>query len=436
MNIFRLIARFSSLFLLLVMVGCSASKDGAPLKVEVVKVADKYQMLVNGHEYRIKGAGLEFGDYKALADAGANSFRTWRTNNGHRTGQQVLDLAKENGLTVSMCLELKRERHGMNYSDSVSVAAQKEDIRRQVLEFKNHPALLSWIIGNELNLDYSNLAVWDAVEDIAKMIKEIDPNHPVTTALAGINKKEIDYIKVHCTTLDYICIQMYGDIINLQKRIAEAGWVNRPYVITEWGATGHWEMPATTWGAPIEQSSAEKGVSIRERYENAISQDLNNNLGNYIFLWGQKQEVTPTWYGLFTDKGYKIEVIDYISEVWSGHKPQNSAPHIKSALLDGKDKFSSIILQKDTKYEAFVEALDLNNDTLEYHCEVAFESTDRKSGGDHEVRPASLDGLILSSLDGKITMKAPSESGKYRLFVYVYDGKGGAGTINFPFLIE
>lgn len=436
MNTIRLLARLGSAIMLLVMLSCSGSGKDAPLKVEVVKVGDKYQMLVNGQEYRIKGAGLEFGDYKSLADAGANSFRTWRTNNGRQSGLEVLDIAKRNGLTVSMCIELKRERHGMDYSNADSVAAQKESIRKQVIELKNHSALLSWIIGNELNLGYSNMAVWDAVEDIAKMIKEIDGNHPVTTALAGINKKEIDYIKEHCPTLDFISIQMYGDIINLQQRIADAGWIDRPYIITEWGATGHWEMPSTSWGAPIEQSSSEKAASIAERYHKAISQDLNNNLGNYIFLWGQKQEVTPTWYGLFTDKGYKTEVIDFITEVWSGKKPVNSVPQIKSGLLDGKDKYSGIILKKDTQYNASVEALDLNNDTLEYHCEVVFESTDRKAGGDHEVRPDSLEGLVLSSANGAIVIKSPHEVGLYRLFVYVYDGKGGVGTINFPFLVE
>ena len=65
-----------------------------------------------------------------------------------------------------------------------------------------------------------------------------------------------------------------------------------------------------------------------------------------------------------------------------------------------------------------------------------YESTDRKAGGDHEVRPDSLDGLVLSSVNGAIVIKAPHEAGQYRLFVYVYDGKGGAGTINFPFLVE
>lgn len=415
---------------------CTSTTKEGPLHVEIVKTGEKYQMLVDGKEYRIKGAGLEFGDVKSLAQAGANSFRTWRTNNGQQTGLQVLDVAKANNLTVSMCVELKRERHGMNYSDTAAVAAQKAEIRRQVLEFKDHPALLTWIIGNELNLNYTNMAVWDAVEDIAKMIKTIDGNHPVTTALAGINKKEIDYIKVNCPSLDFISVQMYGDVINLQQRITEAGWINRPYVVTEWGATGHWEVKSTEWGAPIEQSSSEKAASIKERYEKAISQDLNNNLGNYLFLWGQKQECTSTWYGSFTDNGSTTEPIDYFVGIWSGIPPKNSSPRIKSALLDGKDKASSIKLKPNVEYTAVVEAFDVDNDALTFHSEVVPESTDRKSGGDIESRPEAIADAVLDASHNGVVFKSPIKPGKYRLFVYVYDGKGGAGTVNFPFLIE
>ena len=41
-----------------------------------------YQLFVDGEPFYINGAGLEFGDVEALAEHGANSFRTWRTDNG------------------------------------------------------------------------------------------------------------------------------------------------------------------------------------------------------------------------------------------------------------------------------------------------------------------------------------------------------------------
>lgn len=201
------------------------SISDSPKKVELAKNdAGNYRLFVDGEEFYIHGAGLEFGDVEALASHGANAFRTWRTENGEKTGKEVLDEAYENGLMVFMGIEVGRERHGFDYDDSVQVANQLEEIKEQIILYKNHPALLGWGIGNELNLHYENKKVWNAVNDIAKMIHEVDGNHPATTMLAGIGKPEVEYITANCPDLDYISIQMYGDIINLQQRIAEAGY--------------------------------------------------------------------------------------------------------------------------------------------------------------------------------------------------------------------
>jgi beta-galactosidase/beta-glucuronidase len=71
-----------------------------------------------------------------------------------------------------------------------------------VLKYKDHPALLAWGIGNELNLQYKNTRVWDAVNDISKMIHELDPNHPTSTILAGVNKDLVGLIKQKTTDID------------------------------------------------------------------------------------------------------------------------------------------------------------------------------------------------------------------------------------------
>ena len=118
-----------------------------------------------------------------------------------------------------MGLDLSRERHGFDYSDTNAVAKQLANIRSQVLKFKDHPALLMWDIGNELNLNSKNPKVWDAVNDISKMIHQIDPNHPTTTSLAGISKGLIDQIKLRAPDLDLLCIQSYADIVNLPREL-------------------------------------------------------------------------------------------------------------------------------------------------------------------------------------------------------------------------
>ena len=135
---------------------------------------------------------------EALAAHGANSFRTWRTDNGQQSGQEVLDAAHAHGLMVTMGLEIARERagegrgvFGFDYDDPEAVTAQLERVRAEVMAYKDHPALLMWGIGNELNLGAENPAVWDAVNGISEMIHEVDGNHPTTTMLAGIGPEPL-----------------------------------------------------------------------------------------------------------------------------------------------------------------------------------------------------------------------------------------------------
>lgn len=160
---------------------CLCAQDRGPVKVEIRKDGNNYQLLRTGQPYFIKGAGgTKY--MERLPQYGGNSIRTWRTANG----EAILDKAYSLALTVTMGLNVVAERHGFNYDDTVAVKQQLEKLRTQVRKYKNHPALLIWGIGNELNLNYTNPKVWDAVNDIAKMIHQEDPNHPATTMLAGL----------------------------------------------------------------------------------------------------------------------------------------------------------------------------------------------------------------------------------------------------------
>ena len=50
--------------------------------------------------------------------------------------------------------------------------------------WSSHPAVLMWVVGNELNLESRDPRVWNAVNDLAVMIHREDPHHPVMTTLA------------------------------------------------------------------------------------------------------------------------------------------------------------------------------------------------------------------------------------------------------------
>ena len=170
--------------------------------------------------------------------------------------------------------------------------------------YKDHPALIIWAIGNELNHHATNPKVWDAVNKISKYIHEVDQNHLTTTTLAGIHKGLVDDIKERASDIDLLSVQFYADIVNLPKYIIETGWEGA-YMVTEWGATGHWEIGKTAWDKPIENNSSVKADLYLERFNTAIEPYKDQCVGSYVFLWGQKQERTPTWYGMFCQMGKK-----------------------------------------------------------------------------------------------------------------------------------
>ena len=107
-----------------------------------------------------------------------------------------------------------------------------------VKKYKDHPALLMWSIGNEVDLFYSNTKVWD-VADIAAMIHEVDPNHPTNTVTAGLDPKDV-LIMNRAPDIDIYGINTYGMSI-IRENIRAAGW-DKPYIISEWGPNGHWEV--------------------------------------------------------------------------------------------------------------------------------------------------------------------------------------------------
>jgi hypothetical protein len=178
------------------------------------------QLLVNGQPFTIKGVGYSpvpigvdpeiappYGDYYTsnyspiyardlplLRAMGANTIRMWGWNNS-ADHTDFLDAAYHNGqdpiyviVTFWMGLSL--------YPDISSLPAReqiKANFRSMVAAHKNHPAVLMWAIGNELNASWT---YGDRLVDLFSLIDEMAQQahdeegatpHPVTTVLADID---------------------------------------------------------------------------------------------------------------------------------------------------------------------------------------------------------------------------------------------------------
>jgi hypothetical protein len=415
----------------LILPGAAVGADSTAVPVTVVGENGRFSLLRDGQPYKVRGANIDRGDVAALAAHGGNSLRTYAS----RDGQRVLDEAGRHGLTVAMGLEIGRERLGFDYDDEAAVARQLEYVRGEVLKYKDHPALLLWIIGNEPDLKHTNPKVFDAINDISKMIHEVDGKHPTATALSGLGPELAAVIRERAPDLDIIGLQKYADIVNVPRYIRKAD-LDRPFLITEWGPLGHWEVDKTSWGAPIEPDSSQKAAQYLRHYEEVIASHPEVIVGSYVFLWGRKQERTPTWYSMFLADGSATETVDVMHRAWRGAWPDNRAPRIEALLLNGKTSRQDVVLEAGMGYDARVVADDPDDDALGYRWVVRRESEARQIGGDKEQVPEELSGLIEGADGGHARLAAPVETGAYRLFVYVQDGEGHAAHANVPFLVR
>ena len=400
------------------------------VKVEVAAVEDGYTLLRDGKPYLVKGAGLGGVDMATVAARGGNSIRTW----GVEDAQATLDAAHRHGLTVSLGLPVAAERSGFDYDDPASITEQRRQVRDAVMSYRGHPALLAWIIGNELDLGFTNPRVYDEVDELARLIRELDPNHPTTTTISALHKDVVELVRQRAPNLDFISLQAYGALALMPKAIEFLR--DGPFMITEWGPLGHWEVGKTRWGAPIEQTSTEKGRHFLTSYRTLIEPYLGPGLGSYVFLWGQKQERTHTWFSLFTEDGESTSAVDVMQFVWTGRAPANQAPVLKSLHLARRPATDSVRLAVGRRYTAKAKAEDPDGDPLVFRWRVKPESMETAVGGDLEAAIEDIDGLFVGdATQGKVTLTAPEAPGPYRLYVMAYDGQGHAAHANIPFQV-
>jgi len=403
------------------------------LKGSVVKVKkDKgvYTLYRNNELYYIRGAG-GYQYYDKLQECGGNSVRLWSADNA----QAYLDKAQSLGLTVTLGLQLGQERTGFDYNDAKAVKKQFDEVKKQVLQYKDHPALLMWGVGNEVDQFAKNYKVWDAVRDIVKYIHETDPNHPTTTMLAGVPTRHIKEIVKRCPELDVLSINAFKWIQPVRKDITDAGWKG-PYLIGEWGASGYWEAEKVPWGTFIEETSTQKAEVCAERYKLGITDNKDRCLGSYIYFWGWKQARTHTLLSLFSETGHETAVLDFLHKEWKGKERVNRAPSIQPIGIDDKAVTQAIYFQPASEHSAYVEVKDPDGDKIFYHWEIYPESTEKKEGGDTEAKPKLLMGLFQNGKQKTLSFKVPQKEGPYRLFVTAYDDHNHMATANLPFYVK
>ncbi len=409
--------------------GCGQSTAEISARVEVRRDGQMHQLYRDGKPFFVRGAaGHEH--MAQLRALGGNAVRTWSTDNA----QAVLDSAYAHGLSVMMGLYMLRTFEGMDYADETAVRVQEDALMAQVQRYKDHPALLLWGIGNEVQLLSDDLRVWKAVQRLARRIRATDPHHPTVMPLAGFNRQQLNQIYYHCPDIDIVGFNTFGDLVNVPARMKQY-YPGKPYLITEWGARGYWETPRTAWDALLEPSSTEKAAWIKQAYAATMQTDTAHCLGGFAFFWGQKQERTPTLFSLFLPEGQPTEQLDALHYLWQGSWPSQRAPRITSPLGFRHPTGDQYFLPGDT-ITATVQAQGHAPDVpLHYHWELVHdqEATEAVIGGGTEVPLRRV--AHWQTEEGTLRFAVPRADGPYRMLLYVTDPQQKACTDSAPLYV-
>lgn len=401
--------------------------------VRIRTAAGRYWLELNGTNFFAKGA-VGFDRYDLLRACGANSVRSWAS---------FLNAAQTNGLMVLTGLSFVSPRLGLDYADTNRVAAQLEQARATVRTYRGHPSVLMWAIGNEMEADTTaaqRVPVWKAVNEMAEMVHQEDPNHPVIAVIGGDYTKVLHEVAAQCPALDAVGLNSYADMVKLPEDVKREGWT-KAYLVTEFGPRGHWQVARTAWGLPIEDSSSEKADFHITAYNHAVV-NQPQCLGSYAFFWASKQEKTHTWYGLFLPDGSRTEAIDALTKVWTGQWPANRCPHVGAKTIQAIPKEGSApaapgIFAAGTELLCRFDVTDPESDPLTFTWDLRPDVSDNRStGGDPEPPSSPIPGAVTDADGPQATIRLPEKPGNYRIFAYAHDTHGSAATANVPLQVR
>jgi hypothetical protein len=395
-------------------------------KVHVQKTEDGFVLIRNGQPFQVKGAaGNSY--LKELKEAGGNTIRLYDTID-LRTN---LDAAHELGLAAIVDIPLPKYGDGSHFYEQ-DLTSAKQKISAVVSRHKDHPALLYWNVGNELYYPtfYQTTKFFDSFNSLVDLVKETDPEHPVSTAIIGGNRRRLTSVALKSPNLDLISINSFGNLTELKERMEPVKLLwDGPYVISEWGVNGPWEEEKTVWGAPIEHTSSKKAEILEERFQSEVMQDPAS-LGSIVFFWGNKQERTNTWFSVFSEKGQKSESFHKLHQLWTEDAIQYTGPKVNYALMNQRGAPTSIVLASGEQATAEVFLHTPLHDSLNFEWEIR-----KEAWADIEKQQPVEKDLFLKNSDEKIIFNAPKTEGPYRLFVYVTDGENNFSTTNIPFYV-
>jgi hypothetical protein len=397
--------------------------------VKVTGSQGNWQLTVDGAPYEVKG--LTWGpaatdaaqDLPDLAKAGVNTVRTWGTD---ASSAPLFDAAAANGIKVIAGFWLQPgggpgSGGCVNYlTDDTYKNDMLAEFPKWVDTYKDNPGVLMWDVGNESVLGLQNCYTGDALEQqraayvsfvdqIAQKIHAVDPNHPVTSTDAWTGAWP--YYKKYAPDLDLYAVNSYKDVCNV-KSAWEAGGYDKPYIVTEGGPAGSWEVPNDANGVPDEPTDQQKADGYTTAW-NCVTSHQGVALGATLFHYGTEDDFGGIWFNLVPD-GLKRPSYYAVKKAYGGDTSGDDQPPLVtdmtvSGATDGVPAGGDVTITTDTT--------DPEHEQISY--QVLYSSIYLDNNGALTPVAATVNGNTL-------TAKAPDRPGVWKVYVKATDGHGNA----------
>lgn len=228
-------------------------------RVEIKGVCNHHNLGALGAAFNTRAAGRQL---EILKEMGCNAIRT----SHNPPAPELLDLCDKMGFLVEdEAFDTWKTPKKRNDYNKLFYAWHEEDLRAMVRRDRNHPSVIIWSMGNEVN-DQNNPALSESLRTI---VKSEDNTRPVTVGCnwdeSGTNgfQKTLDLFGINYRLYRYDAFFAHKDNINL----------------------------------PFHSSESASTVSSRgEYFFPVVEGDLNNNLpGNGIFQISSYDLAYPAW---------------------------------------------------------------------------------------------------------------------------------------------